>query len=706
MLNELCQLSYALKTTGVVPEEWHPQMKLLPKVSAKAPCFRISIDPNGNIAVIDTVDEELAVTLRKWEPSNGDSFPGFNIKSLYRLILNETEKKELKAWRDGKKPVDMEVLKGWCLEEARNGDNKTLAKNSLNKIPNTLSAKVGDIPDRFSCLKNLFERLNSYKVEEKEDGDQQGGQSFQAALEKYLWNVMAAGDNSRCLFPLLICEGNEKKNPKEDRGLNNSIFLDVSDWSEYPVAGRECMEWLNQRLVVDSKMKLDSTASDSSVSIDAFGNDIGGGNDKLPKVKLPVIADVSLRAMNSESSCQYRYRTIDAVSFPIGQESRKQAKGALEWLGDESREGETWGKVDKDELIFAYPSILPTVSLKLASCFGAKKADDTEDRFANAAQNVIRSLHGISKDLNALELRVFALKKMDKARTKVVFYRNYYAQRLVDAARDWEIGCENIPSIIFRTWGEEKGKIDEVEPQVPFPLQIARCLNRVWKQDGTTECETPVIPHAQGIELLLDEQPIRFVPHLLSVLLRNSQGLFLSLGNATNKGEIITFKQYNDVHKKLAPSILGLLLFKLGIRKEKYMSNAPFLIGRMLKLADELHALYCKEVRDDKMPPQLIGNTLMTAALDAPTQALAQLALRLKPYYGWARTHQGNSGPLAGYFIGLYGDVASQLAELELPVRFNDAERAQVLLGYLSANPKKEKNNNNASDLNTKEEQQ
>jgi hypothetical protein len=700
MLNELCQLSYALKKAGIVLEEWHPQMKPLPKVSGKTPCFRISLDPVGAIASIETIGDELAAVLRKWEPSNGDSFPGFNTKALYRVILSDTSEKELKAWRDGKKPVDIDTLKSWCLKETRNGDNKILAKNSLRKIPDTLLEKVGNIPDHLSCLKNLIERLHNYKTEEKVEAGPQNGCSFQAALENYLWNAMTNGENARVLLPLLIYEGNGEKKPKDDRGPNNSIFLDVPDWFEYPVASQECTEWVNQRLVVNSGIKLDNIDSNSSVSIDAFGNDISGGKGKLPKVKLPIIADVSLRAMNGESPCQYRYGTIDADSFPIGQESRKQAKGALEWLGDESREGETWGRADTKELIFSYPSILPTVSLKLTSFFGAKKADDTEDRFANAAMSVIKSLQGISKNLHALELRVFSLKKMDKARTKVVFYRNYSAQRLIDAAHDWEIGCTNIPSINMKTWGEEKGKTDIIQPQVPFPLQIGKCLNRVWKQDGTTEFEAPVIAQTKGIELLLDQQPARFVPYLLSVLLRNSQGLFLSLGNLNHKGKVVSFKKYNDVHKILAPSILGLLLFKLGIRKEEYMSNAPFLVGKMLKLADELHALYCKEVRDDKMPPQLIGNTLMTAALDSPTQALAQLALRLKPYYGWARTHQGNSGALAGYFIGLYGEVASKLAEFELPIRFNDAERAQVLLGYLSANPKSKK----GSDANSKEE--
>ena len=121
------------------------------------------------------------------------------------------------------------------------------------------------------------------------------------------------------------------------------------------------------------------------------------------------------------------------------------------------------------------------------------------------------------------------------------------------------------------------------------------------------------------------------------------------------------------------------------------MNASPFLVGKMLKLADELHAQYCKEVRNNSFPPYLIGNTLMTAALDNPSQALAQLALRLKPYYGWAQTYKRTKdGKLPGYLIGQYGITASQLAELDIPERFNDAERAQVLLGYLAANQKKQ----------------
>ncbi len=298
---------------------------------------------------------------------------------------------------------------------------------------------------------------------------------------------------------MLFHEGASNKNDEEDRG-SISVYLDIPDWIDFPVASKDTIDLINRSLLIKSH------SSDSLDIIDAFGRSLTGNNDKLPSVKLPIIADVKLRAMNSESLCQYRYGTIDANSFPIGQDSRKRAKGALEWLGDESREGETWGRADNKELIFAYPFILPEMPIKLVSCFGARKSNDSEARFANAAKDVINGLKGISNDLRNLNISIFSLRKMDKARTKVLFHRNYTAQRLADAAQHWESGCSNVPDIEIRTWGKNKGEWQTCHPAIPYPLQIAYCLNRVWKQDGTTECETPIVSITKGIELLLEEQ--------------------------------------------------------------------------------------------------------------------------------------------------------------------------------------------------------
>jgi hypothetical protein len=161
-----------------------------------------------------------------------------------------------------------------------------------------------------------------------------------------------------------------------------------------------------------------------------------------------------------------------------------------------------------------------------------------------------------------------------------------------------------------------------------------------------------------------------------------------------HRDEVLELSGVNK-HKQLMPEILGLLLWKLGIRKEEYMSNAPYLVGRMLKLADELHALYCKEVRNGNLPPQLLGNALMVAALDSPTQALAQLALRITPYLGWARTNSTGSAGLSHYFLKEFGLVGGKLSDAALPTRLEDTARAQLLLGYISASSQTENAANN-----------
>ena len=123
------------------------------------------------------------------------------------------------------------------------------------------------------------------------------------------------------------------------------------------------------------------------------------------------------------------------------------------------------------------------------------------------------------------------------------------------------------------------------------------------------------------------------------------------------------------------------------------MMNAPYLVGNMLKIADDLHALYCKEVRKGKLPPQLLGNALMVAALESPEQALSQLAQRIPPYLGWARTNNTDSAGLSRYFLKSYGEIEAKIRGQQLPMRLNDPDRAQLLLGYIAASEKSESTN-------------
>ena len=115
------------------------------------------------------------------------------------------------------------------------------------------------------------------------------------------------------------------------------------------------------------------------------------------------------------------------------------------------------------------------------------------------------------------------------------------------------------------------------------------------------------------------------------------------------------------------------------------MHTVPFYIGQMLSLADILHREYCRLKRKDvKLPTQLIGNTLMPAAIDNPEKGLARLRERLMIYQAWARTSEGEETRIAKWTLGQFGRIAKLLSEQNLPNKTKDADKAQILLGYLA----------------------
>ena len=137
--------------------------------------------------------------------------------------------------------------------------------------------------------------------------------------------------------------------------------------------------------------------------------------------------------------------------------------------------------------------------------------------------------------------------------------------------------------------------------------------------------------------------------NFLALFLQRLGELFIGYGGTdhitseTIKFEIMKKKYSTDARKSVLHgiSILAIVLYKLGIRKEVYMKNAAFNVGRMLALADKLHCEYCINVRGKNetdtekkksIPAQLIGNALMRTALDNPLKGLSLLSERLLIY--------------------------------------------------------------------------
>jgi hypothetical protein len=175
----------------------------------------------------------------------------------------------------------------------------------------------------------------------------------------------------------------------------------------------------------------------------------------------------------------------------------------------------------------------------------------------------------------------------------------------------------------------------------------------------------------------------------IRTILTNSLSLVLALGQAHQQGLAHSMGRKYSKQAIVLPSIFGLLLAKLGRLKGDYMKGPPFLVGRLLSLADQLHVQYCHGVRKGQVPPQLVGNALMTTAMDSPQRAVALLWQRLKPYYAWAQTVQGGDEVrLAKYLLGELGRVSANMKDTELPITCGDPEKAEMLLGYLARSDK------------------
>lgn len=685
MLNELYDAASSLAGVGINPKNWHKEY-----VPVRAPklAFFVYIDHHGKITDIKRVGDATEVAdLRTWE-SKGDlrqSFPYFNIPPLMWIHFDpksdENDKSIEKALKT--ETLTQEDLRRFVERAQKTKSTKYWEEKHYNKLQSCLEkgkdlkSILGQAPEECRPIVALIDRLESTSA-----------QDFYVKLqEAFTDKLQSHPETAAKYFKGLFYS--------ESKELNNAmtLLLELSDGTSrfgFPVRHTKIRDWINGRLLTKSP------AQDISASVyDIFGNDGAGCEQTFDDVRMKnVLGNVKLRAMVGAARCQYRYGEAEADSCPVGHESRSKMKGALEWLTDPDREGKTWATVARasgnKEILLAYPSVLPPEPPDTATFFGGPSESDADDtgRFEDCAQSVVNTLHGLMAKNRDLDIRVFVLRKMDPARTRVSSHRRYSAQHLIHSAELWQRSSHNLPRVLIKQF--TKGKPEWREPETPFPMEVVWVLNTQWSRHGNSANGIKGVTAEDGVKLLLEEgwglQPI--LQRALYDITRNGIGLVLALGQAHAQGKVIEVeKRYAKQATRQAivlPSLLGLLLLKLNITKEGYMKSPPYLVGRLLSLADQLHYHYCQHVRDRNVPPQLMGNALMPTALEEPVKALALYSNRILPYQAWAKTVSGDAAGLARYFLSELGKTCSEVSLSEIPERCTDAEKAQMLIGYLA----------------------
>jgi len=692
MIDELVKAAHAMRDAGISAKDWHPKLKPLPKVTAKTPCIRIWLRDDGRIHDIESLSPEFAAQLRKFEPDNGKSLPGFNVRPLYRLVKTNDDIKKAGKGKAGEK-LKAEWTKKFletCEDDRAGNDFWEKTREGLiqcfGRVREDLEKSCGAHLSEEETFRKFFEIVRKIDVEQ-----------FQRDYSVKLQSKIMDGELPVALMCYFVTT---EKKQKEDSNSREqvpkfSVFLDLKDYNNYPVAHPKTIERLNMLM---SRNVAECITTPENYGIDAYGLDNVALDEKFPEVLLPVLGGIKLRSQVKAVPAQSRYGLCESKTFKVGAESRKLTKRALEWLANKERAGETFGTAGDNELLFAYPRILPDKKIPLTKMFGAQEDDSyqKEDSFKRLSSSVIEQLKGSGKESAKAELEIFSLRKMDKARTKVVYYRNVTVASLEQMSVAWHTGCQNIPPLTVRDWSKDKNEKTGksypvlVEEQTVFPIKLCHYLNAIWKHDGqradTGKSKVKIFTPTDGMRLLLDKPSNTLASHMLSHFMQHAQGYFLTLCRGTGKNEVTSLPK-----KEYYLGILGLLLFNTGNEKEVFMKESAFLLGRCLRVADEIHRLYCEVVRKKDFPPELCGSSFLVSMMESPSTTLSQLAMRSAPYVRWASAYHGDEkGGLVHYWMRHWSTIADQLHKLEWPERLTPEKRAQVFLGYLASFPKGE----------------
>lgn len=695
MLNEFYSMSQSLEQCGLIAPSRHKDITQNPKQDG----FILGIAEGGLISTIEFCPKERMTEI--WNLNrgeNGVSFPGFKIAK--QLWINPTAKDAIEKLSKLKKEAGtterISLLEHLCqtAEFSYPSFTKTqrqmLGKN-LREFPKELKQFFDDVPPKFQAFSDLLARLTETSGDEHAFLKNLSEVGLKAAKEGRL-----SADGVMLLQNLLVGKWSEKE--KRFTEEKTAIVFEPAHRTRYQcvVTHPDTRDFVNEKL--QERMSGKSFAKGGKGAKQKTGIDSFQGHEteletRFPKLNLPAIAETILMSMSKDARCQTRYGLQESDIFPVGKASSQAMLNSLRELTKGEREGTTWRAVPNSEgkrdLLIAYLADKPDCPAKIACLFGEDDESElVEGLFEAMTTKVCDAIKGEPAISPDSLLRVLVISARDKGRKQIALNEVYQVKEILRAADEWKIAGANLPSILVSLPPKRGEKSKWVSPSCPAPADLFKGFNTQWMNQGTrsswvSSCELGEI---YGVFLKQTSQSQETAARLLSLILKRATDLLLAIGYRQHSKN---WKNFPDGARLAALTVLpaiGILLYKTNHRKEAYMQQAPFNLGRLLSLADQLHQLYCKEVRDGDVPPQLLGNALMSTALQQPTTALALLGQRILPYHAWAtKIQSGEKVGLAKYFLKEMGAIAQSLSNADLPATTTEAERAEMILGYLAS---------------------
>lgn len=367
---------------------------------------------------------------------------------------------------------------------------------------------------------------------------------------------------------------------------------------------------------------------------------------------------IYLRSMNKDAACNSRYGFSGDDSFLPAQKMQQIAKNAAEWITGESNKNKTWKWLANKTVLISYVEhdAIENFDLGLTEFLSAN--DLKEDTFIGKSKKLIEAIETHVKVQNP-EFRAIVVSPTKKQNAHIITDEIFDFKKLNMIIDEWKTGCQNIPETL----------------DIPTHIDCLRMINKKWQKKGG---KLSSIETNGGVNLseiydlfFLKMSKIR-IKQLLHTLVNNWKWFVLEK-NGKNK-------KYRDWFLCL----LGLLLYRIDIKKEKYMESNAYLLGRYLSLVDGLHKVYCDIKRKGKYPPEFIGSASFASFSDSPLRSFNVLGKRIKVYLGWAKAYSGTDKiELVKWYLREMGNIVDCF-DNNLPLVFNRLEQSQFIIGFQS----------------------
>lgn len=691
MLNELWHVAACLKRAGVRPDSVDTRIQ---RPGKSKDALRIRLAAGGRVSGIEKIDGSRMPDHWTIRDGQQNSFPYIQGEPSYgenQSLCEEWD--QLRTRKTGSASQLLEFIERATCESPSGALIKGLVK---------LAAKVDERrkelgPNCPQSITALYDRFSQACIEDPQ------ARAFVQSVHQEISNRVQSGDLSAILAGDSLCGRPDRKGSERENVVAWYFDWDGPNPISDPVTVSALSKSLGSVGVEERSGTCALTGSRGRVLAGPFA-----------ETNLPVIGKTRVFSMFKEAHCHDRYGRFGSDSYPASSRANQEATDALKWLCSPGRKGRTWEgvpagkstvtggrKKETKDLLLVFLEDRPDAEIGAAHAFGSGGDEDApaaEASFEAAAQVFLEALAGNGGPAQSSLLRLLVLRKVDDGRQQAVMNTAVELTRATTATRERIDGARNLPSY-FLCIGADR---DSRGPICPFPAAPVQILQKQWIRRGNewVLATTCTLKDAYDLFLAPPRSNSPAAIKCLRLALARLEPLVLGFAHSRRRSEAeaLHARDFEKNWRKpagrellLALGLFGVLLHKLDRSKEEYMASATFKLGQFLALADTVHMEYCRHVRGNKLPPQLIGNALFQTAATSPEAGLARLSDRLRIYLGWARTSEGDGVGLAKWAVAQAGRIGRELSRLGLPKLSTDRDRAELLLGYVAGVGKDER---------------